>query len=77
MFLDVLPRHNNLIVDSGLNIFPDCAARCVYLSPEEEECTYSCWGEGKMNLSGSIANSRRMLNEINKNGAIVSVRMSM
>ena len=29
-FLDTLPRHTNIMVDEGFNIFDECAARCVH-----------------------------------------------
>ena len=29
------------------NLFDGCAARCVNLFPQEEECTSSFWGEVK------------------------------
>ena len=68
-FLDVLPRHTNIITDKGFNLFNECAARCVNLSPQEEGDTYSSWGDSKMYTSGSIANLQRMLTETNEVGA--------
>ena len=32
-FLHILPRYSNLIAEKGLNLFDECAARCIYLSP--------------------------------------------
>ena len=55
------------------NLFDGCAARCVNLFPQEEECTSSFWGESKMYTSGSTANSKRMLTEINKSGVTTKV----
>ena len=37
-FFYVLPRHTNIMTDTGFNIFDECASRCVYMSPQEEEC---------------------------------------
>ena len=54
------------MTDKGFNLFDECAARCVHLSPQEEECTSPSWGGSKMYTSGSIANSQRMLTEINE-----------
>ena len=65
VFLNVLTRHTNL--------FDECAARCVHLSLQEEECTSSSWGDSKMYTSASIANSQRMLTEINENGTIAKI----
>ena len=53
------------MADKGFNRFDKCAARCVHLFPQEEECC-SSWGDSKMYTSGSITNSQRMLTEINK-----------
>ena len=64
-FLNVLTRHTNL--------FGECAARCVHLSLQEEECTSSSWGDSKMYTSASIANSQRMLTEMNENGTIAKI----
>ena len=63
---DALPRHTNIIADKGFNIFNECAARCVNLSPQEEERSYSSWRNSKMYASGSIANLQRMLTETNE-----------
>ena len=43
--------------------------------PQEEECISSSWGDSKVYTSGSIANSQRMLNEINEIGAIAKIRI--
>ena len=66
------------MTDKGFNIFYECAARCVHLSPqeEEEECASSSWGDNKMYASGNIANSQRMLlTKINESGAITKMRI--
>ena len=59
------------MTDKRFNLFDRCAAKCVHLFPEEEECTSSSWGDSKMYTSGSIANSQKMLTEINDSDAIV------
>ena len=53
--------------------FDECAARYLRLFPQEEECTSSSWGDSKMYTSGSIANSQRILTEINESGIITKV----
>ena len=60
----VLPRDTNTMTDKGFNLFDECAARCVHLFPQEEECTSSSWGDSNMYTSSSIANSQRMQTEI-------------
>ena len=59
----------------GLNLFDDCAAKCVYLCPQEEECTSSSWGYSKIYNPGTIANSQpdRAPTKINENGTVVKV----
>ena len=61
------------MTDKGLNLFDDCAAECVYLCPQEEECTSFSWGHSKIYTPGTIANSQtdRALTEISKNCACV------
>ena len=63
------------MTDKGFNLFDECAARCVHLFPQEEECTSSSWGDSKMYTSSSIANSQRMQAEINKSGTIAKIRI--
>ena len=65
------------MTDKGLNLFDDCAAECVYLCPQEEDCTSSSWGYSKIYTSGTLANSQtdRAPTKINKNVAIVKVRI--
>ena len=63
------------MTDKRFNLFDRCAAKCVHLFPEEEECTSSSWGDSKMYTSGSIANSQKMLTEINDSDAIVKKRI--
>lgn len=48
-----------------INFFDKCAARCVYMSPQEEECTSFFLGDSKIYTSGTIANSRVTPAEIN------------
>ena len=62
------------MTDKGFNLFDKCATRCVHLSPQEEECTSSSWGDSKIYTSGSIANSQRMLTEINGSGTVAKIR---
>ena len=57
-----------------LNLFDECAARCVHLFTQEEECTSFSCRDSKMYTCDSISNSQRMLTEINKSGAIVKIR---
>ena len=71
----VLPRHTNIMTDKVFKLFDECAARCVHLFPQEEECTSSSWGDSKMYTSSSIANSQRMQTEINKSGTIAKKRI--
>ena len=47
------PCRYNIVTNKGLNLFDDCAAKCVYLCLQEEECTYS-----KIYTPGTIANSK-------------------
>ena len=61
--------------DKGFNLFDECAARCVHLFPQEEEFTSFSWGVSKMYTFFSIANSQRMLTEIDKSGAITKIRV--
>ena len=63
------------MTDKRFNIFDGCAAKCIHLFPQEEECTSSSWGDSKMYTSGSIANSQKMLTEINDSDAIVKKRI--
>ena len=71
----VLVRHANIITDKGFNLLDECAPRCVDLFPQEEECTSISWGDSKMHTSGRIANSQKMLIEINKSGAIDKIKI--
>ena len=69
------PCHNNIETGEGLNIFDDCAAECVYLCSQEEECTSPFWGHSKIDTLCTMANSQtdRAPSEINKNGAVVKL----
>ena len=60
----------NIIADKGFNLSDKCASRCVYLSPEEEGCTLSSCGDNKTYTTGSLANSQRMLAEINESNVV-------
>ena len=71
----VLPTHTNIMTDKGFNLFDECAARCVHLFPQEEECTSPSWGDNKMYTSSCIANSQRILTEINGSGVITKIRI--
>ena len=63
------------MTDNGFNLFDECAARCVHLFPQEEECTSSSWGDSKMYTSSSIANSQRVQTEINESGTTTKIRI--
>ena len=63
------------MTDKGFNLFDECAARCVHLLHQEEECTSSYREDSKLYTSGSIENSQRILTEINENGAIAKIRI--
>ena len=50
-----------------LLFFDECAAKCVHLSHQEEECSaFSLGDRGTIYTSDTIANSQRMSTEINK-----------
>ena len=66
VFFNVLPRHTNF--------FEECVARCAHLSTQEKECTSFSWEDSKMYIPGSIANSQRMLTEINESDAIAKIK---
>ena len=63
--------------DKGLSFFYDSAAECVYLCPQEEECTSSSWGYSKIYTPGTIADLQadRALTKINKKRAVVGLRI--
>ena len=63
------------MTDKGFNLFDDCTSRCVNQSPQEEKCTSSSWGDGKMFTSDSISRSQRMLTEIKGSSAIAKIRI--
>ena len=62
---------------NGLNLLDDYAAECVYLCPQEEECTSSSWGHIKICTPSTTVNSQTdwVLTKINKNGAVAKVRI--
>ena len=74
-FFYVLSRHTNIITDKGFNLFDQCAARCVYLFPQQEECTSSPLEDSKIYTFSSIANSKRMITEIKESDTIAKIRM--
>ena len=41
------------MADKGLNLFDECAAECVNLCIQEEECISSSWRDGKMYTPGT------------------------
>ena len=47
LFFHVLPRHTNIMTGKGFNVFDECASRCVYLFPQEEEFTFFLEGTVK------------------------------
>ena len=61
------------MVDKGFGIFDECASRCVYLSPQEEDWTSSSWGDSKMYTFTSMASLQSMIAEISESGAIAKV----
>ena len=71
------PCHNNIETGKGLNLFDDCGAECIYLCPQEEDCTSSSWGQSKIYTLRTMADSQtgRATTEIDKNGAVVKVRI--
>ena len=40
-FLDVLPRHTNMMADKAFNLFDECTARGADLILQKEECISS------------------------------------
>ena len=62
------------MADKGLNLSDECAAECVHLCPQEEECT-SSWVDGKMYTPGTIANPQRTLTKINRHDAVAKVKI--
>ena len=63
------------MTDKVFNLFDECGSRCMHLSPQEQQCTTSFWGDSKMSTSGSIEISQRILTEINKSGAIAEIKV--
>ena len=62
------------MLGKGLNLFSECAATCVHLSPQEGKSTSSSCVDGKMYRSGSEVNSRRVPIETNNTRAIAKVK---
>ena len=71
------PCHNNIETGKGLNLFDDCAAECVYMCPQEEECTSYSWGHSKIYTLGTMEDSQtdRAPTKIDKNGAAAKVKV--
>ena len=65
------PCNNNVVTDKGLNLFDDCAAKCVYICALRKKSVPL--------LSGTIANSQtdKAPTEITKNGAVVKVELGI
>ena len=63
------------MTDKGFHLFEVGAARWAHIFPQEKACTLSSWGGSKMYTSGSIANSQRILSEINKSGTIAKIEI--
>ena len=61
------------VLPSNTILFEESAAKLAHLSPQEEEYSSSSWGDIEMYTSGSIANSQRMLTEVNETGVIVKI----
>ena len=61
--------------DIGLNLFDECSAKSLHLSPQEENRITSSWRDrGRMDTPSSVSNLQRTLTEI-KNGAIAEGRI--
>ena len=66
-FLDISPRHSNIMADKWLNISEKYATRCVNLSSQEKECCCPSWGDSNyMYIFGSIVNSQRISSKMKK-----------
>ena len=63
------------MTEKRVNLFDECSARWVHLFHQKKECTSSSRGGSKMYTSGSIANSQRMLTEINKSDTIAKIEV--
>ena len=64
-----------MIDKSIFQSFDECVARCVHISPQEENCTSSSWGDRKIYTSGSRVNLQKETTEIDKTGDIAKVKM--
>ena len=60
------------MTEKGFNLFHECAARCVHLLPQEEECTSSAM---LCCTFSSIANSQRIQTEVNESNTIGKIRI--
>ena len=63
----------SIVADKGSNSFDECAAQCVHLCPQEEECTSSSWGDSKCTYFAPQQIHRRA----DKNGAVAPLRNSV
>ena len=63
------------MAEKGPNLFDECAAECVHMCPQKEECTSSSLGDSKMCTPGTIANLQRMPTKKSKKGAVAKVRI--
>ena len=61
------------MADKGLKIFDECAATCMHLCPQKEECISSSWGQSKTYTPSTVTNLQRIPTKIIENGAIVKV----
>ena len=73
--LDTLSRHTNIMIDKWFDLFDACAVKYIHLSPQEEKCTSSSWGDSKIYTSASIALSPKMLTKVKDSGAIAKIRI--
>ena len=60
------PCHDNIVADKGLNLFDECTAECVYLYPQEEQCTSSFWGDSKKCTPSKFTDRQRTPTKIFK-----------
>ena len=49
------------MTDKEFNVFDEYASRYVQMSPQEEECNSSSWGDNKMSTFGSIASLQTII----------------
>ena len=68
-----MPKRSN--DEKKLNLFYKCAARCIHLSIQEEECAFSSLGDSNMHTCGTIANSEMKTTAIKKKGTVAKLRI--